>query len=61
MARFMTTYKVTVTFELEVLVDTRFDPNTDPEFDKAVYLTLKEQMTSAEAISDNIINWEELE
>lgn len=61
MARFMTTYKVTVKFELEVLVDNRFDPNTDPEFDKAVYLTLKEQMTSAEAISDNIINWEELE
>lgn len=57
----MTTYKVTVHFELEVLVDTKYDPNTDPEFDKAVYLTLKEQMTSAEAISDNIINWEELE
>ena len=57
----MTTYKVTVQFELEVLVDTRFDPNTDPEFDKAVYLTLKEYISSPEAISDNIINWEELE
>jgi hypothetical protein len=61
MARFMTTYKVTVTFEVEVLVDDRFDPNTDPEFDQAVYQAIKEHATSGSAISDNIINWEELQ
>ena len=61
MARFMTTYKVTLAFEVEVLVDQKYDPNTDPEFDQAVYAALKEYTTSASAISDNIINWEELE
>jgi hypothetical protein len=61
MARFMTTYKVTLAFEVEVLVDQKYDPNTDPEFDQAVYTALKEYATSASTISDNIINWEELE
>ena len=57
----MTPYKVTVAFEIEVQVDSKYDPNTDPEFDKEVYLALKEYISSPEVISINIINWEELE